>query len=85
MISGNNTTAQSVTATPGQKHAFAAKSESETDSEVVFPIFTHGSGPYVAWPGGTTQATPAQMIDVHKDDEEVLEVIIGSILSGIFE
>ena len=40
MISGNNTTEQSVMATPGQKHAFAAKSESETEEmpRILFDI-----------------------------------------------
>ena len=38
MISGNNTTEQSVMATPGQKHTFAAKSETEEMPRILFDI-----------------------------------------------
>jgi len=44
MISGNNTTEQSVMATPGQKHTFAAKSETEEMPRILFDI--DSSEPY---------------------------------------
>ena len=38
MISGNNTTEQSVMALPGKKHTFAAKSETAEMPKILFDV-----------------------------------------------
>ena len=38
MISGNNTTEQSVMALPGKKHTFTAKSETTEMPEILFDV-----------------------------------------------
>ena len=77
----------SVLALPGRRHSFLAKTEFVPEEiEVITPSPTarRGGGGAFYYTKGDYQFKDEQIYnDIHKDDEEVLEIIIQSILNGV--
>ena len=54
------------------------------EAPVIEPVAARGGGAR-AYLGKRVELPKPKYIDVHKDDEEILEIIISSILSGVLD